>query len=158
MKILTIGTTRQIQEGDYENTEKFKRVLAYLSIHFGVQIIMEEWTSLKGDTVAKRLAAERKIDWRNIVTPSTAEMKTAARLVDIWQGSMIFISRYGPVDAQTRRECSMLEEIRTAMNGKEIGLLILGWAHLHSLSERLVRAGFEVEPFYWSKPETTLEF
>lgn len=153
-----LGTTHQIQERDYENTEKFKRVVAYLCIHFGVQIVIEEATSTKSDTVGRRFATERNIDWLSVVTASIADLKTAARLIDIWQGSMIFIRRYGPIDVQTRRECLMLEEIKIAMKGKEIGLLILGWAHLHSMSERLAQSGFEVEAFYWTKPETTLEF
>lgn len=51
----------------------------------------------------------------------------------------------------------MITEIQKAMIGRDCGLFIVGLAHLHSMSEKLLKAGYEIEAFYWTTPPLILE-
>ena len=94
----------------------------------------------------------------NVGTPPIGELKTADAWFDPSKDPPMVINRYGPIEIQIRREHLMVEAIKTVMAGRETGLMVVGMAHLHSLSEKLTQSGFEVEGFHWTVPAITSEF
>ncbi len=54
--------------------------------------------------------------------------------------------RYGPLDAQERRELMMCENIAIAMCSHTVGLIIIGVAHLHSMMAKLSK-DFETDGY-----------
>lgn len=154
--IILLATNHEIQEKDFEDSGEFLRVLEYVLRTWGVQAILEEWTSQKGATVGQKLAQERNLKWINVGTPSTPEFETAGALYDCIEIPPIVLNRYGPPQVQVKREAHMLAGIRQAMNGIDVALMILGMAHLHSMTEKLGAAGFGVESFHWTRPPLTI--
>jgi hypothetical protein len=53
------------------------------------------------------------------------------------------------LDHQENREHAMVEHICTAMAGHHVGILLVGLAHLHSMSQKLLAADFNVTAFDW---------
>jgi hypothetical protein len=43
----------------------------------------------------------------------------------------------------------MLQIIQTAMEGHQVGLFLVGLGHLHSMSNKLLAANFNVTAFEW---------
>jgi hypothetical protein len=132
-QILLLGTFHEIQEKDFENTGEFRRTLLYLTKRYGVSTVMEEWTTIKGETVGSRLAREFQLEWKNVGTPPTEELKTGGVLFDPIEQPPMVIDSYGPVDVQTYREHQMVDEVQRTMSGRKVGLMICGLAHLQSL-------------------------
>jgi hypothetical protein len=157
MKVVVFGTNHDVQEKDYKGTNEFRSVLEYIIRVWQVELVMEEWTSTKGSTVGKRLASGLHVQPLNVGTPSTAEFKTDIPLFDPMEEPPMVISRHSPLAVQIKREEYMVTEIQKAMIGRSCGLFIVGLAHLHSMSEKLLKAGYEVEAFYWTTPPLILE-
>jgi hypothetical protein len=59
------------------------------------------------------------------------------------------MSEYGPLDRQENRERRMLQNIQTAMELHQVGLFLVGLGHLHSMSNKLLAANFNVTAFEW---------
>ena len=66
------------------------------------------------------------------------------------------MGRDGPLPALVRREEYMVAQVQESIDGKNRGLFIVGQAHLHSMSEKLLDAGYEVEAFNWTAPPIRL--
>lgn len=94
MKVVILGTNHDVQEKDYNGTNKFRSVLEYIIRVWQVEIVMEEWTSTKGSTVGQRLASDLHIQPLNVGTPSTAEFKTDTSLFDPMEEPPMVISRH----------------------------------------------------------------
>jgi len=156
MKVIVLGTNHEIQEKDYKGTNEFHAVLGYIIREWQIDIVMEEWTSTKGSTVGQRIASELKVQWFDVGTPSDSEFKTYIPLCDPMEIPPMVIDRYGPLSAQIKREEYMVIEIQKAMGEKNRGLFIVGQAHLHSMSEKLLNAGYEVEALNWTAPPLRL--
>lgn len=156
MKVIVLGTNHEIQERDYKGTNEFHAVVGYIIREWQVDIVMEEWTSTKGSTVGQRLASDLNIQWLNVGTPSDSQFKTDIPLCDPMEMPPMVIDRYGPLSVQIKREEHMVTEIQKAMNEKHCGLFIVGQAHLHSMSEKLLNAGYEVEALNWTTPPIRL--
>jgi hypothetical protein len=56
---------------------------------------------------------------------------------------------YGPFDRQENRERYMLRRIVAEMSAHTAGLFVVGLAHIHSLSQKLQQARFEVAVYVW---------
>jgi hypothetical protein len=147
-----MGTFHEIQERDFGDSGEFKRVLTYLAMQYDVAIILEEWTEKKGATVGSRVAEALDLEWMNVGTPPTEELKTRGAIYDPNEEPPMPVSKYGPIDVQRRRETMMVEAIQRAMATNDVALMICGMAHLHSLCEKLNDAGFDVEAFHWTQP------
>jgi hypothetical protein len=157
LKVVILATNHEIQEKDYNGTSEFRTVLDYLLRVWQVEIVMEEWTSSKGQTVGQRFAIDNSLRWFNVGTPSDAQFKTYIPLYDPMEEPPMVIHRYGPLEAHIKREDYMATRIQESMAGLNCGLFIVGLAHLHSMSERLLKSGFEVEGFSWTTPPLILE-
>ena len=48
MKVLALGTNHDIQEKDYNSTNEFRGVIDCLAREWEVEVLMEEWTPVKG--------------------------------------------------------------------------------------------------------------
>lgn len=156
MKVIILGTNHTIQEKDYNDSDEFRGVIEYLVRTWQVEILMEEWTSNKGATVGQRLASDLRLEWVNVGTPSTAEFKTHIPLCDPMEEPPLVIDRFGPLPVHIKREEYMVSEIQKTMIGRSSGLFIVGLAHLQSMSEKLLKAGYEVEAFNWTVPPKRL--
>lgn len=156
MKVIVLGTNHEVQEKDYSGTNEFRAVIEYLVRERQVEFLMEEWASNKGSTVGQRLALNLNIPWLNVGTPDKAEFKTNSPLFDPMEEQPIVIHRFSPLRTHIKREEYMANEIHKAMVGRTCGMFIVGLAHLHSMSERLLKAGYEVEAFSWTAPPIRL--
>ena len=156
MKIIVLGTNHDVQEKDYKGTNEFRRILKYIIRVKRTDIVMEEWTSKRGSTVGQRLAEEMKIKWANVGTPSKPEFETDHPLFDPFGDPPFFLDRYGPLEVHIQREQYLVNEINKAMTGMTCGIFIVGLAHLHSMSERLLGCGGEIEAFSWTAPPVTM--
>lgn len=156
MKVIVLGTNHDLQEKDYGGTNEFRDVVHYLIREWQVEIVMEEWTSTRGGTVGQRLASELRIEWFNVGTPGSADFKTDSPLFDPMEEPPLVIYRFSPLAVHIRREEYMIVGIRKTMVGKSCGMFIVGLAHLQSISEKLLNAGFEVEAFSWTAPPIRL--
>jgi len=141
--------------GNRRNGE-LERRLEYLYRNFGVQLFMEEWASNQGESVAKEVALRLDIKWVNIGTPEEPQYRTYTGPIDYpghdgpFQDSEApTMYAYGPFDNQEARENRMTENIIAAMKHYGTGLLVIGLAHLHSLTAKLNSAGFSVNSFQW---------
>lgn len=156
MKVVVLGTNHDVQERDYKGSNEFRAVVEYVIRLWHVDILMEEWTSTKGSTVGQRLASDLDIQWFNVGTPSLPEFKTHIPLCDPMEEPPIVIDRLSPLSVHIKREGYMVTEIQKAMHGRDCGMFIVGLAHLQSMSEKLMSAGFEVEAFNWTVPPLRL--
>ena len=162
MKVIVLGTNHDVQEKDYKGTNEFRRVLEYVIRVWQPQVVMEEWTSTKGSTVGQRLVAELKlkrkleVEWANVGTPSQPKFETLPTLFDPLETPPMVLNRYGSLDVQMEREEYMLNQLAQSMQGMECGLFIVGLAHLHSMSEKLLARDFEVEVILWTTPDLRL--
>jgi hypothetical protein len=62
------------------------------------------------------------------------------------------IREYGSLTNQENREVRMAQSIRTEMEEHNSGLLVVGFAHLHSMSMKLHAARFNVAAYSWLPP------
>lgn len=156
MKLIVLGTDHTVQEKDYQGSGAFRRILEYIVATNGVQVVMEEWTSTKGATVGHRLAEERGLTWVDVGTSNQPDLETAQPLFDPMETPPIVLNRYGPLPVQIKRERNMVGEICKAMKEHEAGVFVVGMAHLHSMAEKLLGQGFDVEAFNWTTPALEL--
>jgi hypothetical protein len=59
------------------------------------------------------------------------------------------LQEYGPLDVHELRERYMVDRIKESMEPFNVGLFIVGLAHLHSTLSKLKTAGFEVRGYSW---------
>jgi hypothetical protein len=59
------------------------------------------------------------------------------------------LSEYGPLDKQENRENLMAQNVQQAMTHHDVGIFVVGVAHLHSMSMKLISAGFNVSVYVW---------
>jgi hypothetical protein len=156
--VVLLATIHQNQIlGNVGNTELAKR-LEYLTSKFGVQTVMEEWSKTKEDSFAKSFAAKSGIHWADVGTPSEPQFKTYWGLIHFpgHDGTLEHdphapsLDEYGPFENQEARETWMAGKIQLAMETYEVGLLIFGVAHLHSLFAKLRSLGFKVTAYSWA--------
>lgn len=111
------------------------------------EVGLEEWCpSDFGETSAfeaECAKASPPIQWKNIGTPNTPEFKTDHG--NRFAGSA-YIVGYGPLEAEERREIAMCKNVIAEMSAYQTGLLVIGEAHVHSMSMKLA-VEFDVEPY-----------
>ena len=59
------------------------------------------------------------------------------------------LQEYGPLDVHELRERYMVDRIKEYMEPFNVGLFIVGLAHLHSTLSKLKTASFEVRGYSW---------
>jgi hypothetical protein len=59
------------------------------------------------------------------------------------------LNEYGPLDKQENRETLMAQNVQQAMTHHDVGLFVVGLAHFHSISMKLISEGFNVSAWIW---------
>lgn len=114
---------------------------------FKPDVILEEWSSTRPQSLADAVAKSRGIPWEDIGTPSTDEFETynETYALDFPMGPAN-LRRHGPLDVQEKREAAMCKNIQTAMSTRNASLIVIGVAHLHSMFMKLSK-DFEVKAY-----------
>ena len=142
-------------DGSSKNGELGSR-LKFLIESFGVTTLMEEWTEEREPSYPSRIFPE--IEYKNVGTPQDDEFLTyQCHQIDHPAHEGILgpceeapsMSEYGPLDKQENRERQMTRNVIEQMAHHHVGLIILGLAHLHSMSLKLKEAGFNVTAYAW---------
>jgi hypothetical protein len=116
-----------------------------------VQVILEEWWADK-QSFASTLATS-SLQWQNVGTPNEARFQTCGNALNghppTHDPNKPILQEYGPMDVQELRENYMIDRIKTFMEPFNVGLLIVGLAHLHSILSKLKAAGLDVRGYSW---------
>jgi hypothetical protein len=144
------------RDGDAQNIA-FKSRLSHLVQNFTVTILMEEWTVSQAPSFTSRFATDNGLAYSNVGTPKEDEFATF--LIDLIShpghtGTLgpnfeaPSMREYGPLENQENRERRMLENVRSCMAEHKAALVIVGLAHLHSISMKLSQQ-FTVTAYSW---------
>jgi hypothetical protein len=118
---------------------------------YDIQIILEEWSDTAGDAIGHTLETEQ-LYWRDVGTPDKPEYKSFVGFInnnyDPEQPKYTYFREYA-FEIHEKREQFMLGKIMEYMTDRERGLLILGMAHIHSMMDKLRKAGFKVSGGTW---------
>lgn len=145
-KVIIVGTNHGKQEVS-EKPTLFERKLRNYIERARVSVIIEEWKLDDDNTIGKRIADSLSIAWCNACPPKQEQFETNDPYPVWLDGSRETELRYGPIEAQINREAYMIDRICLAMTDHAVGLFVCGMAHMHSISEKLHRAGYGVDGY-----------
>ena len=154
--IVMLGTAHLLPGND--RIAGLEKCLDYLICSFGAQVMMEEWSENQKESVVKSFAIKSEQQWANVGTPDEKQYWTYPGPINYpgYDGTLPSYDpdapgmyEYGPFENQENRERRMAENVRVVMEKYEIGLFILGTAHLHSLLGKLQSPDFKVVAFSW---------
>jgi hypothetical protein len=155
-RVVILATEHGCQQNGNGNNGALAERLSLLIDRFAVSLLMEEWSETKAPSFASTLVSS-SVSYMNVGTPSEEQFHTYRFPINhpSYMGTLDdcdecpSMSEYGPLDRQENREQRMLQNIRTAMEPHPVGLFLVGLGHLHSMSNKLVAAGFTVTAFEW---------
>ena len=117
---------------------------------------MLEVRFLRGAAGTMRILTIRDTDrlkWKNVGTPQEKQFETYAWGLNTdpptYDPKKPMLQEYGPLDVHELRERYMVDRIIEAMEPFNVGLFIVGLAHLHSTLSKLKTAGFGVRGYSW---------
>jgi hypothetical protein len=150
-QIIALATHHHVQLKGHALNDRFGQVISLIRENYPVQIILEEWTPDRQsfastvDTV--------KLKWKNVGTPKEKRFETCAYGLNTdpptYDPKKPMLQEYGPLDVHELRERYMVDRIKESMEPFNVGLFIVGLAHLHSTLSKLKTAGFEVRGYSW---------
>ena len=152
-RVVSLGTEHGCQRvGNIHNNELEMR-LSFLKEQFAATILMEEWTETLEPSFASTLGGA----YKNVGTGPGEQYRTYRLPIyhPSYEGTLNScetgppMSEYGPLENQDNREREMLENICAAMEPHRVGIVLIGLAHLHSMSQKLLGASFNVAAFEW---------
>ena len=156
-RVVILGLTHDSQvKGNSKNLE-LKERMDFLIQKFSPTIIMEEWTAIR-PSFASSLSTDA-IGYKDVGTPAEEPTFRTFRyhqvnhpahdgmLGSCWDAPAM--SEYGPLDKQENREQRMLQNIRREMEEHQVGIFLVGLAHLHSMSMKLQAFRFRVAAYAW---------
>jgi hypothetical protein len=157
-RIVIFATFHEVQIDGHPRNGEFAERLSYLIEKLAAKIVLEEWSENRPFSFARAFAKSRRCIWENVGTPTTEDFKTHSIALVHHPGhdgtlpadeSAPSMSEHGPFEQQEDRERRMVENIRTDMESCDVGLFIVGLAHLHSMGMKLQAAGFDVVGYSW---------
>lgn len=149
-KTLVLFGTRHYRENDIP--PEIRNALALIIDQYEPQIVLEEWSeSEKRESGASAVCRDKNARWESIGTPASEEFETynSTSALDFPSAADVF--PYGPIINQERREKVMCENIARSMSSYQVGVVVVGLAHLHSMFVKLSN-GFEMEGYSY-RPE-----
>jgi hypothetical protein len=150
-RIIILGTNHCVQASDYSGTTYSKNLLSSLLRKHQSQVLFEEWQVPEFvQTIGKGLAVEYGLPWENLGTPDEPEFATDEVLCN--SEVPVAVRAYGPIQNQINRERFMLDKIVRLMINHNDGFFICGLSHIHSMAEKLITVGFDVEGYQWQQP------
>jgi len=155
-RVVILGTEHGCQQKGHANNAALGARLSLLIERFSVTLLVEEWSESKGPSFVSTLAGDH-LSYENAGTPSEEQFQTYRLPINhpSYLGTLDdceecpSMSEYGPLDRQENRERRMLQNIQTAMELHQVGLFLVGLGHLHSMSNKLLAANFNVTAFEW---------
>ena len=143
-KIVIVGTFHEKQRIS-DTPSIFEKKLRNYVGRAGASIIIEEHRFEDDKTIGKRISDELSIAWSNSGPPNLKRFETCDPCRFLLDGDWVTERRYGPIEAQIERESYMIDKICSAMADHAVGIFVCGMAHMHSVSEKLHRTGYDVE-------------
>jgi hypothetical protein len=117
---------------------------------FSPKTVLEEWSGSRPfRSGVATLCQAKNVPWKSIGTPTTAEFETYNHTYALDFPPTANVARHGPIPIQERREDTMRQNIIREMSTFDVGVLVIGLAHLHSMSNKL-SDDFDVEAFAYS--------
>lgn len=108
--------------------------LRVLRDKFQPDVALEEWSATHTQKSALADFCDSiSVPWENIGTPSEAKFKTFDHTAAADYPVSINVIQYGPLSVQKNREEAMCENITRAMSSRNVALIVVGVAHLHSM-------------------------
>lgn len=102
------------------------------------KIGLEEWSTTRQDRSGFKSVCDTKgVPWADIGTPATEEYTTHDVTLALDFPGSANIRQHGPFDIQESREELMRSNVISAMSAHDSGVLVVGVAHLHSMSMKL---------------------
>jgi hypothetical protein len=114
---------------------------------FQPDVALEEWSTTQ--TEKSGLAAvcdSMTLPWETIGTPPEPKFRTCDHTEAADFPASANVIQYGPLPTQEMREEAMCENIVRAMSSCNVGLVVVGVAHLHSMLAKLSK-DFEVKGY-----------
>lgn len=112
---------------------------------FHPDVALEEWSITQTEKSGLADLCDSVLPWESIGTPPEPEFKTYDRN-DAADFPTAEVPRYGPLAIQEMREKVMCENILQAMSSRNVAVVVLGLAHLHSMMMKLSK-DFEVRGY-----------
>ena len=156
--IVMLGTAHLLHRvPEDDSIAGLEKCLYYLKRRFGAQVVMEEWSEKKKESVAKVFAPKLGLPWANVGTPDEPQYRTCTPYINNpgHEGALEYdpdapgMCEYGSFEKQENRERRMAENVLAEMEKYETCLFVLGTAHLHSMFGRLQSLGFKVLALSW---------
>jgi hypothetical protein len=152
-----LATVHQLQKSGHFLNGELEDRLRYLREKFSFEIILEEWSKNQSPSFAADYANKLHLKWQDIGTSKEEQFSTYTNPINHpgHDGTLDSdpdapeLSEYGPYERQENREKQMLKNIQEKMGNHEVGLLIVGIAHLHSLFGKLESNGFKTTAYNW---------
>ncbi len=152
-RVVLLGTEHSCQFAGNSGNAELRVRLEFLKKQFESTLLMEEWSEEGDPSFASTLG----IPYKNVGTGSEPEYQTNPNSIQYpgYDGTLDpddshpSMAEYGPFDHQENRERAMIEHVCTAMAEHQVGILLIGLAHLHSMSQKLLAADFNVTAFHW---------
>jgi hypothetical protein len=143
-KQLILFGTRHWKASDIPS--EIRKSLAVLIDEFKPDVGLEEWSVIQYETSgAASVFATKNLPWESIGTPPQEQFRTygPSDAADFPSGD---VNQYGPLAAQEAREKMICGNIEMAMASHQVGLIVIGVAHLHSMLMKL-STKFEVKAY-----------
>src|SRR5437879_1605127 len=138
-QVIALGTYHNAQQRGHVLNSRFAGAIGLISKKYGVQIILEEWWDAQESFAAT--LANKEHEWKNVGTPATEAFETLKTGLNshppTHDATRPILPEYGPLEVQELREIFMVERVKEFMAPHDVGLLILGLGHLHSMLSKL---------------------
>jgi hypothetical protein len=121
--------------------------LEVLIREFQPDIALEEWSATQTEKSGLvEVCGSMDLPWESIGTPPEPRYKTCdyRDAADFPNGANV--TQYGPLPAQEVREEAMCGNIVRAMSARNVALVVVGLAHLHSMLAKLSK-NFDVKGY-----------
>jgi hypothetical protein len=112
-------------------------------------VALEEWSTTQTETSLLAAVCDSMtppLPWETIGTPPEPKFKTYDHTEAADFPTSADVIRYGPLPTQEIREEAMREGIVRAMSSRNVALVVVGVAHLHSMLVKLSK-DFEVDAY-----------
>jgi hypothetical protein len=144
MKKLVLFGTRHYEAANLP--ESIRNTLNVIITEFIPQVVLEEWSVIRGQSGASVAAAAHGVTWKSIGTPPTPELESYGNEEALDHPMSANIQRYGPLASQETREKLLCKNIATAVSAYQTALVVIGLGHLHSMMVKL-SGQFEVDGY-----------
>jgi predicted MPP superfamily phosphohydrolase len=150
-QIIALATHHHVQLKGHSLNLRFGQVIFLIREHYPIEIILEEWRPDR-QSFASTVDTD-KLKWKNVGTPQEKQFETYAWGLNTdpptYDPKKPMLQEYGPLDVHELRERYMVGRVIEAMEPFNVGLFIVGLAHLHSTLSKLKANGFDVRGYSW---------